>query len=75
MCRSQKGFTLSIDITHKEMIDTPSRSDGRTHSEAEDEAVARVEAYDDEDGVVLYDAQNPLAWIEAKWAVRVEDCC
>ena len=75
MCRSQKGFTLSRDITRKEMIDTPSRSDGRTRPEAEDEAVARVESYDDEDGVVLYDAQNPLAWIESKRAVRVQDCC
>ena len=57
------------------MIDTSPRSDGQGRSDAEDEAVARVEAYDDEDGVVLYDAQNPLAWIEAKWTVRIQDCC
>ena len=59
------------------MVNTPTRSDGQVHpaADAEDEAVARVEAYDDEDGVVLYDAQNPLAWIEAKRTVRVQDCC
>lgn len=24
-----------------------------------------IEAYETDDGVVLYDAQNPLAWVEA----------
>ncbi|MEF8840528.1 MAG: hypothetical protein V5A62_02725 [Haloarculaceae archaeon] len=61
------------------MVDTPQRSDGQpptaAGAEAEDEAVARVEAYDDEDGVVLYDAENPLAWIQATRTVRVQDCC
>jgi hypothetical protein len=61
------------------MVDTPQRSDGQsrtaTSADAEDEAVARVEAYDDEDGVVLYDAENPLAWIQATRTVRVQDCC
>ena len=75
MCRSQKGYTLSRDITHIDMVDTPQRSDGESGSADEDESVARVEAYDDEDGVVLYDAENPLAWIQAKRTVRVQDCC
>ncbi len=68
---------MSRDITHNDMVDTPTRSDGqvRPAADAEDEAVARVEAYDDEDGVVLYDAQNPLAWIESKRTVRIRDCC
>ena len=58
------------------MVDIPPPSEGGTGpATAEDESVARVEAYDDEDGVVLYDAENPLAWIQAKWAVRVQDCC
>ncbi len=57
------------------MVDTPTRSDGQVHpaADAEDEAVARVEAYDDEDGVVLYDAQNPLAWMKASNAVVLGD--
>ena len=57
------------------MVDTPQRSDGESRSAEEDESVARVEAYDDEDGVVLYDAENPLAWIQAKRTVRIQDCC
>jgi hypothetical protein len=75
MCRSQKGYTLSTDITLNDMVDTPRRSDGELRWAEEDESVARVEAYDDEDGVVLYDAENPLAWIQAKSTVRVQDCC
>jgi hypothetical protein len=75
MCRSQKGYTLSRDITRNDMVDTPQRSDGESRGAGEDESVARVEAYDDEDGVVLYDAENPLAWIQAKSTVRVQDCC
>jgi hypothetical protein len=58
------------------MVDTPQPSNGGTDpGTTEDESVARVEAYDDEDGVVLYDAENPLAWIQSKRAVRVQDCC
>jgi hypothetical protein len=61
------------------MVDTPQRSDGESPPAAgagdEDDAVARVEAYDDEDGVVLYDAENPLAWIQATRTVRVQDRC
>jgi hypothetical protein len=36
------------------------------------EGVASTEAYEQGDVVVLYDAENPLAWIEADSAVRVE---
>jgi hypothetical protein len=31
-----------------------------------------TEAYEQDDLVVLYDAENPLAWIEADSAVEVE---
>lgn len=34
---------------------------------------ASVEAYETEDGTVLYDAQNPLAWVKASNARAVED--
>ena len=30
-----------------------------------DEAEAIIESYETEDGVVFYDAQNPLAWLKA----------
>lgn len=29
------------------------------------DAVARTEFYEADDGVVFYDAENPLAWIQA----------
>lgn len=32
-----------------------------------------VEAYETDDGVVLYDAGNPLAWIETHAPVRLDD--
>ncbi len=32
-----------------------------------------VESYRTEDGVVLYDAENPLAWLKATCAVSVDD--
>lgn len=38
-----------------------------------DEAVETVEAYEDDGRVVLYDAESPLAWIEATTAVAIPD--
>ncbi len=35
--------------------------------------VESVEAYREEDVVVLYDAQNPLAWVEASESVTLAD--
>lgn len=32
-----------------------------------------VEAYETEDGVVLYDARNPLAWLKATNAISLEN--
>ncbi|WP_138006919.1 DUF7331 family protein [Halalkalirubrum salinum] len=32
-----------------------------------------VETYDVENGVVFYDAQNPLAWLESSSVVRLKD--
>ena len=32
-----------------------------------------VESYDTEDGVVFYDAQNPLAWLKATDVVSLSD--
>lgn len=51
-------------------------ADGATTNQSEPElpaAVATVEAYETEDGVVLYDAQNPLAWLSADNAVTLEE--
>lgn len=38
----------------------------------ERESIACTEAYEQDDVVVLYDADNPLAWVEADTAVRVD---
>ncbi len=38
-----------------------------------EDPVASVEAYREEDTVVLYDAQNPLAWVETTAAVSLAD--
>jgi len=34
---------------------------------------AEVEAYEDDGNVVLFDAMNPLAWVEASRTVRLAD--
>ncbi|MFC6797559.1 MULTISPECIES: hypothetical protein [unclassified Haladaptatus] len=35
--------------------------------------VETTEVYETEDGIVLYDAENPLAWVQATHAVRLSD--
>jgi hypothetical protein len=32
-----------------------------------------IETYEVDDGVVFFDAQNPLAWVEASAAIRLKD--
>jgi hypothetical protein len=32
-----------------------------------------VEAYEDDGGVVLYDAENPLAWLQASVSATLEE--
>jgi hypothetical protein len=39
----------------------------------EGEAVASTEAYETETGVVLYDAENPLAWIQSDSALPLRE--
>ncbi|MCL9815417.1 DUF7331 family protein [Natronocalculus amylovorans] len=38
------------------------------------EGNATVETYDVENGVVFYDAENPLAWLESSHAFSLQDC-
>ena len=41
---------------------------------ADSDAVdAEVEVYEDDGNVVLFDADNPLAWVEASRTVRLAD--
>jgi hypothetical protein len=46
---------------------TVARSAGRDTDDAE------VEVYEDDGNVVLFDAANPLAWVEASRTVRLAD--
>lgn len=61
-----KHIGVSNDTTSVTMMDDPD-ADERTDPRAS------VEAYRDDDGVVLHDAQNPLAWVQSTAAVAVEE--
>lgn len=37
------------------------------------DAIETTEAYETDDGVVLYDAENPLAWIQSATTVALDD--
>ncbi|MFA9517356.1 hypothetical protein ACERIT_09085 [Halopenitus sp. H-Gu1] len=52
-----------------------SHADGTHRSDARNARAAAidVEAYEDGDNVVLFDADNPLAWVEASRSVRLRD--
>lgn len=40
-------------------------SDGRTADRDENDGIESIETYETDEGVVFYDAENPLAWLEA----------
>lgn len=48
-------------------------SAGVTTSEAQTDGVGTIESYDTEDGVVFYDSENPLAWVQASATVELEE--
>jgi hypothetical protein len=56
---------IDRDATRDETSDGP--------LEPTDDAIASTESYETEDGVVLFDAQNLLAWIQATTSVRLDD--
>ncbi len=50
------------------------RSEPQAARTADSDAVdAEVEVYEDDGNVVLFDAANPLAWVEASRTVRLAD--
>lgn len=54
-------------------VDSPDVPDVRSNTVgAEGEGVAPTEAYEQDGQVVIYDTDNPLAWIEASEAVDLE---
>lgn len=54
------------------MSETP-RETGRERDEVRPEDLASIESYETEDGVVFYDADNPLAWMEANRTVQLDE--
>lgn len=56
--------------------DTPSsqdRADASRSEPAVSDAIAATETYETDEGVVFYDADNPLAWMQAGATVRLDD--
>jgi hypothetical protein len=50
------------------------RSESQAGRPADSDAVDdEVEVYEDDGNVVLFDATNPLAWVEASRTVRLAD--
>lgn len=60
------------DVNDRATGDESRSTDGSERPEPET-AAAEIEAYETADGVVLYDAQNPLAWMKASNAVVLGD--
>jgi hypothetical protein len=46
---------------------------GASRLEQREDGVSTVEAYEIDGGVVFYDAENPLAWVETNTAVRLSE--
>lgn len=40
---------------------------------SEPAGTATIESYETDDGVVFYDAQNPLAWVETSQTLTLEE--
>ncbi|MGM0718778.1 MAG: DUF7331 family protein [Halobacteriota archaeon] len=55
------------------MPSNPRRDDGTHRSGSHDAVDADVEVYEDDGNVVLFEAENPLAWVEASRTVRLAD--
>ena len=42
-------------------------------SRGDSDGTASIESYETDDGVVFYDADNPLAWVETTRPLPLED--
>ena len=49
--------------------DTTDRSEPRS----DPEGTETIESYETDDGVVFYDAENPLAWVETSQTFTLEE--
>lgn len=62
--------TTRRDVARSGSGDSAAPGDVRA-APADTEGVAATDAYEHEDGVVLFDVDNPLAWVEADDAVAL----
>lgn len=58
-----------IDVSIDATDDATDRRELRSHPTG----TTTVESYETEDGVVFYDAENPLAWVETTEALSLPD--
>ena len=49
-------------------------SDGERESSTDPVGTATIESYETDDGVVFYDSQNPLAWVETSRTLTLKEC-
>lgn len=57
-------------------VSTRVNDDGTTEESARCQravAPANIESYETDEGVVFYDAENPLAWVETTHPILLED--
>ncbi|MFD1512290.1 DUF7331 family protein [Halomarina rubra] len=59
-------------MVDRDVTSDPSEQSARSTGAAED-AIATTESYETDDGTVLFDGRNPLAWIQSATTVRLDD--
>ncbi|MFC6961798.1 DUF7331 family protein [Halocatena marina] len=60
-------------MSDNDVPSTPDRADESRPESAVSNAIASTEAYETDEGVVFYDADNPLAWMQSRETVRLDD--
>ncbi|MCT9096147.1 DUF7331 family protein [Haloarchaeobius sp. HME9146] len=55
------------------LSDHASNGDGSTPDQSAADGTESIETYETEDSVVFYDAENPLAWLEATKTFALRD--
>ncbi|GAB7091999.1 hypothetical protein JCM18237_22700 [Halorubrum luteum] len=69
MTRGTERHLLWYIVPHS-VTSNPHADDGPYRSGNRD---AEVEVYEDDGNVVIFDAANPLAWVEASRTIRLTD--
>ena len=67
-CPEVKGMSDHADQGHER--DSAAANSGETEALT---GVDSIEAYETDDGIVFYDAQNPLAWLKAAATLTLDE--